>query len=405
MKRNRSEALRRKRQIIIWGKEPIRFWKKLTDWVKEQAASWWKEQTFGRRVIVCAFVVLIVILCILSFIFEHASRNLILLTAGLIGWYFLFRRTKVAEQSLTVEQLTHAIGQLTNDNLSVRLGGILGLEQIAETREEERKKIARILVTFIRTHATKDSDEVKKNLIVYKSSNLETEEEFNTYRTLRLDIEAAVNALANIASKLERQGQFRKQYNETKIDLCDLQNIDLRGLRFVEADLSQFNLTGTDMSGAWLAGVKLMGARLYKTGSRNKTVETNLINAFLDGANLSDANLNYVNFSGTQLVRANFSRARLNRATFSKANLKLANLSNTSLLSTDFQEANLKETIFDGAQISRTSFEGCKNLTQKQVNKMSYGRITTYLGIRGHVRLPKGLNPPPLEKKLPEYEN
>ncbi|MCY4032960.1 MAG: pentapeptide repeat-containing protein [Hyphomicrobiales bacterium] len=405
MRKERSKALRWKRGIIVRREESIRFWKKLTSWIDEQVTSWWGEQTFGRQVIVCAFIILIIILCILSFIFEHATRNLILLTAGLIGWYFLFRRTKVAEQGLTVERLTHAIEQLTNDNLSVRLGGILGLEQIAETREEERKKIARILVTFIRTHATKDSDEVKRNLIMYKSPNLEATEEFNTYRTLRLDIEAAVNALANIASKLERQGQFRKQYNETKIDLCDLQNIDLRGLRFVEADLSQFNLAGTDMSGAWLAGVKLMGARLYKVGSRNKTVETNLINAFLDDANLSDAHLNYVDFSGTQLVRANFSKARLHGATFSKANLKFANLSGALLANSDFQEADLKNTIFDGAQVRRASFEKCKNLTQKQVDKMSYGKMFAYTGIRDRVGLPKGLEPPPLRKKLPEYEN
>ena len=403
MKRKRSEALRRKRQIIVWGKEPIRFWKKLIDWTKEQVTSWWREQIFGRQVITCAFVVLIAALCILSFIFEHTARNLILLTAGLIGWYFLFRRTRVAEQSLTVEQLTHAINQLTNDNLSVRLGGILGLEQIAETREEERKKIARILVTFIRTHATKDSDEVKKHLIAYKSSNLETEEEFNTYRTLRLDIEAAVNALANIASKLERQGQFRKQYNEAKIDLCDLQNIDLRGLRFVETDLSQFNLAETDMSGAWLAGANLMDAHLYKFRRRNKDFSAKLVHAFLDGANLSGAHLNYVDFSKTQLVRANFSRARLQGSIFAEANLKFADFSNASLRGVIFQEANLKNTIFDSAQIARASFENCRNLIQKQVDKMSYGE--PYLEIRDRVRLPEGLNPPPIRKEPPEDEN
>ena len=403
MKRKRSEALRRKRQIIVWGKEPIRFWKKLIDWTKEQVTSWWREQTFGRQVITCAFVVLIAALCILSFIFEHTARNLILLTAGLIGWYFLFRRTRVAEQSLTVEQLTHAINQLTNDNLSVRLGGILGLEQIAETREEERKKIARILVTFIRTHATKDSDEVKKHLIAYKSSNLETEEEFNTYRTLRLDIEAAVNALANIASKLERQGQFRKQYNEAKIDLCDLQNIDLRGLRFVETDLSQFNLAETDMSGAWLAGANLMDAHLYKFRRRNKDFSAKLVHAFLDGANLSSAHLNYVDFSKTQLVRANFSRARLQGSIFAEANLKFADFSNALLRGANFQEANLKNTTFDGAQINFASFENCKNLVQGQVDKMLYGQ--SYIRPGNRVRLPEGLNPPPTRSEPSEEEN
>ncbi|MCY4031982.1 MAG: pentapeptide repeat-containing protein [Hyphomicrobiales bacterium] len=426
MRKERSKALRWKRRIIARGEEPIRFWKKLTSWIDERVTSWWGEQTFGKRVITCVFVVLITVLCALSFKFEHATRNLILLTAGLIGWYFLFKRTRVAEQSLTVDQLTHAINQLTNENLAVRLGGILGLEQIAETQEEERKKIARILVTFIRTHATKDSEEVKKNLATYKSPNFETEEEFDAYRTLRLDIEAAVNALASIASKLEKQEQFGKQHNETKHDLCDLQNTDLRGLRFVKANLSRFNLIGADMSGAWLAGAKLMDAYLYNPknrsiflfGDRKKDSGTKFINAFLDGANLSGAYLNFVDFSGAQIVQSDLSKARLNKsifvktnlestnlngaslraAVFQKSNLKSANLSNANLTLAKFEHTRLKNTIFNGTQINSATFENCEGLTQKQVDKMLYREPRTSLG-HGITTLPEGLRLPKPEKK------
>ena len=64
----------------------------------------------------------------------------------------------------------------------MRLGGILGLEQIARIHKEERKKIARILASFIRKQAAKNSKRARDDLRKSGFSKLEDEEEFSAYR-------------------------------------------------------------------------------------------------------------------------------------------------------------------------------------------------------------------------------
>lgn len=172
---------------------------------------------------------------------QDAIRNLILLTAGIVGWYFLARRTKAAEQDaatakqnaetaeqgLTVERLTRAIEQLASENQSVRLGGILGLKQIVESHEEEREKITQILSAFIRN-------------IAPLGPTRRTEE-----RHKFLDVEAAVEALSSIAAPL---------YDEKQL-FCELQETNLSGLRFYGTDLSYFVFTRANFSNTFFSGV------------------------------------------------------------------------------------------------------------------------------------------------------
>ena len=103
---------------------------------------------------------------------QDAVRNLILLTAGIFGWYFLYRRTKAAgkdaesarknaataEQGLNVDRLARAIEQLAHEKPSIRLGGILGLEQITEIGMEEQYKVIQILSVFVRDFAPEDDN-------------------------------------------------------------------------------------------------------------------------------------------------------------------------------------------------------------------------------------------------------
>ena len=87
-------------------------------------------------------------------------RNIILILAGCVTWFFLYRRTKTAEQGVVVEQLTRAMEQLDNKNPYIRLCGILGLEQIAKSRGEERRKIEYILDIYLRSRRTPSDDKI-----------------------------------------------------------------------------------------------------------------------------------------------------------------------------------------------------------------------------------------------------
>ncbi len=191
---------------------------------------------------------------IVDWFFETTEdrRNLILTIAGLIGLHFLYRRTRAieqtartAEQDLTVDRLTRSTEQLTHDKTSIRLSGILGLEQIALSREEECKKIIQILSAFIREIAPLD--------------RTRKEEERHNH----VDIETAVNALANIAAPFKSQ----------KCLFCDLQETNLSGLRFFDTDLSFFTLTGADISNAVFFNVNFEGTELNGANISNASFE------------------------------------------------------------------------------------------------------------------------------------
>ena len=183
---------------------------------------------------------------------QDAVRNLILLTAGIVGWYFLYRRTKAAEedaesarknattaeQGLNVDRLARAIEQLAHEKSSIRLGGILSLEQITEIGMEEQYKIIQILSAFVRDFAQEDG-------------NTKTIKE----RDMRSDIEEAVIVLAANAQIIG--GDYKTRF-------CNLQFTDLSGLSLSYVDFSYFNLIGSNFSNSLLYGIDFTGARLGK---------------------------------------------------------------------------------------------------------------------------------------------
>jgi hypothetical protein len=54
---------------------------------------------------------------------------------------------------LITDRLTHAIDQLGNDKVDVRIGGIYALERLAKDSASDWPAIGEILAAFIRAHA------------------------------------------------------------------------------------------------------------------------------------------------------------------------------------------------------------------------------------------------------------
>lgn len=256
--------------------------------------SWWRSQNSGERLTAGGLAFLAVVFC---FAFPDAMRSLILLGAGLVGWYFLDRRAQAAdrnaqaaEQGVTVERLTRALEQLASDTPSIRLGGILGLERIAHTHEEERENIIQILSARIREIAAEDK---------------EAEE--------RKYIETAVFILAGIAEPLA----------DMKVWLCRLQKANLRSFSLDGMDLSHFQMEKADfgytrLAGTWLAQTNLEGA-IFE-------------GAYLDGANLENAKMDNTDFTGAQMNGANLTGTWLDGANFEGANISGANFRGASYL-------------------------------------------------------------------------
>ena len=115
----------------------------------------WQRTNGRRKILQISFLLLAVgVFCILIAYLYYATikggnaflqaidrdgtRILILLLAGMVGWYFLIARTeaakqsaeaadqnaRIAEQGLTTERLTRAIELLGEEKTSMHMGGI-----------------------------------------------------------------------------------------------------------------------------------------------------------------------------------------------------------------------------------------------------------------------------------------
>lgn len=372
-------------------------WQKTTDWWKKVLVPFIIILAVGVFCVLIAYLYHVSIeKGFLQAINENGTRTLIMLLAGVFGWYFLVSRTesakrsaeaadqnvKIAGQNLTTEQLTRAIEQLANDKPFVRLGGILGLEQIAKSHEEESKKVARILVSFIRTHATKDSERTRKDISICNLSESEEMVDFSAYRAQRLDIEAAVNTLARISSELEKQGQVSEEYAEygdAKYQICDLRNTDLRGLKFAKANLSNFDFSYTDMRGVML-------------------FHTDLTAGYLISAN----------FHGAEYLRgASFNSACLLGAIFTKAQIVEAGLIEAELEHVDFTGALLKGVTINGATLRGANLSDAQLLNMHGLQQHQLDEAFRLKGHKTLIRLAEGdsLEPPPEIEELPNIES
>lgn len=338
---------------------------------------------------------------------SEITRNVIYFFAAVIGACLLYWRTKIAlreantseqnfkiteqnfkitEQNIKIteqnirtgnqkivhEEISGALKQLAGENAFIRLSGISDLEKFADTHKEESKKVARILVSFVQDRSVERS--TRYNLLALTGMDNPS-----THRAERLDIEAAVIALARITSEIEKRGEFSEEYGETKHQICDLQNTDLRGFRLNKADMSKFNLAKVDMRGASLLR-----------------------------ADLSEANLSFVNFHGiVRLMKARFNSAYLYKATFTEAYIVKADFTDADLRSANFTGASLKGVKIGDATLKDT------NLTDAQLLNMhglQQHQLDEAFRLKGHktlIRLAEGhsLEPPPEIEELPDIES
>jgi len=73
--------------------------------------------------------------------------------ALLVGVYFTWRQVQVAREGQLTDRFTSAVGQLGNQSIDVRLGGIYALERIAIDSKRDRQTAYEVLCAYIRQHA------------------------------------------------------------------------------------------------------------------------------------------------------------------------------------------------------------------------------------------------------------
>ena len=254
-------------------------------------------------------------------------RNVILAVGAMVAIVLAIWRSIVAERQAAAAQQQAVAAQrtLTRDRfhkgvemigssvLSVRLGGIYALDDLAEEYQWYHVQVMRVLCAFVRNPP-------------------------HAHDAPRPDVQYAVSVIGRQTIQLEKESGYRP----------DLSHANLRGLKMGQMNFSGCNFEGADLSDATLKCCDLSGAHLDEATLRGTT---------LDGANLEKASLTEANLTDVKsAVSANFTNAVLQSANLSYANL---------------QGAEFRHSTLDGADLTGTVFiEGgleAKGLTQKQV--------------------------------------
>ncbi len=233
-----------------------------------------------------------------------------------------------AETSVDLEQHTATSEASTTENVPQRDVNLIIAEK-SSTKDNNRKKRA---VSRRIQHRRAVLDQIQQLLM---------SKDISRNKVIVLQRRFALFSLNS--QSLQKLQNLLQQVVEAKTDNF-LELAKIAGLNpakdFVGANLSDANLSRTNLRGANLSDANLSGA--------------NLSHADLSSANLSDANL-----SGSNLSHANLSCAHL-----SVVNLSGANLSHADLSSAFLGLANLSDTNLSGAEVRNATFGHNQGLSE-----------------------------------------
>ena len=230
------------------------------------------------------------------------------------------RQSEVEERTLLNDRYQRAASMLGDNSLTVRLGGIVALERLAEDHPVEFRHVAfKLLLEFTRTPPV--LQQTQPNIW---DGWLQLERP-----ATRQDVQAAVNAIA----RLDRQLHIRGDEPGFLMDLTEAQlcGVDLRELRLSRAILQNANLSFATLDCMNLSDAHLQWANCCEASFRR---------ADLSGASMSDAD-----FSGVKARQCKFigaiMPAKMVDADLQEADFTEAEFPNTDLTGAEFREANL----------------------------------------------------------------
>jgi hypothetical protein len=228
----------------------------------------------------------------------QAIGGLALLAGAVLAFQQLTadRQQAVATQGLTrqgqaSERFTRAIDQLGSDRREVQLGGIYGLEQVAQQAPDNRLALTEVLVAYLHRRVPRPAKPPPSDTPV---------------EDLRTRVPDAQAALTVLGRRVE-QGDPRLDLRALDLRRADLHSADLRRADLLDADLRRAFLLDADLRDANLGDADLRRAFLGR--------------AFLGRAVLRDADLRDANFGDADLGDAVLSGADLRGAVLSGAAL------------------------------------------------------------------------------------
>jgi uncharacterized protein YjbI with pentapeptide repeats len=260
-----------------------------------------------------------------------------------------FRVTQdLTRQGQITDRSTKAIVQLGDKDITVRIGGLYALEQVARISKDEHWPIMETLTAYIRKNIPRSPKEATS-----------VGAEAPRPRTFAIDMEAVLTVLKRRSWRREQKGQCP---NSPSTDLSEA-DLEEKGQCL---NLRSTNLNHVNLEGAYLMRAQFASAHLRKAYFSNaKLQRADFYGAKLDGARFRKAVLEGVSFWRADLREADFSGANLEGANLQEADLRGADFSGANL-----EGANLQEALLEGAQYSGPQqFARVKTLYQAKMDE------------------------------------
>ena len=290
-------------------------------------------------------------------------RNLALVVAGIMALILAVWRSRIADRQATIaqsglldERYRQGTEMLGSDLLSVRLGGIYILRNLAEDHPDQHLiRVMESLCAFIRHPGTYDGIELEGD-VGHAAAQANPRGHVHGRPRLREDVQAAITAIGF-------RGQIGLAIEADTNSVLDLNGADLSFASLTGANLAQANLSHTILHRAALGDWR----DLYIPSSTERSIpilvpikgNTRIFGPegevrhhvlYKNPTNLSGANLSYADLTYAKLKHVNLSGGRLNEANLSNADLAHANLSGANLF-----EAIFSSAILDGADMTDVS--------------------------------------------------
>ncbi|TXL84513.1 pentapeptide repeat-containing protein [Streptomyces sp. IB2014 016-6] len=247
---------------------------------------------------------------------------------GVVALLYTARNYRLSRRGQVTDRFTKALERLGSEEMYVRLGGVLALEQIVVDSPDQATHAAQVLNAFIRDRAPRaqpdfDVRETGQEGAAALRVALNWRGAFVKGVKLSADVQAALTALT-------RPEAHHHTHELQRLDLTDAK---LEGADLTDAWLYQADLTGAKLNGANLTGANLGDAVLADAW----LVKANLTDAKLDRAQLADAKLVEADLTNAWLHEANMVRTRL-----SGADLRTASALTVAQVLTAYLETSTK---------------------------------------------------------------
>src|SRR5215813_838746 len=208
--------------------------------------------------------------------------GLLALAGVAVGAVLTLRQVRASREGHSIDLFTRAIDQLASEQVSVRHGGVLALEQLCELDDRYRGHAHALLTAFLRQRApwppARPEAEVAADRARFPGGVAD-------------DIGAALAALS--------RGSMIDEGDYSELERVDLRGAELGGLAIHRVCLAHSNLEGASAVGAKLAHATLRETILRNTDLSNADLRaTNLTRADLTGAILRGADLRNAELKG-----------------------------------------------------------------------------------------------------------